>query len=216
MIGIKEKRNEEEYYALTKKIFRILAPFYDVVAYPLHGIRGKAVRIANAKQGSKILDIATGTGEQALAFAKKGYKVVGIDLSEAMLKVANKKNKYENLRFKTADAANLPFKSNSFDVSCISFGLHEMPSAIMKKALKEMARVTKPKGIILVIDYDLPANKIGRFLAYRIIKLYEHYYTEFIKSNLEVLLMGSGIGIKKKVSVLLGAGRILKCIKRAH
>lgn len=58
----------------------------------------------NARYGAKILDVATGTGKQAFAFAKKGYDVIGIDLSEEMLKVADKKNKYENVRFEVADA----------------------------------------------------------------------------------------------------------------
>lgn len=77
-----------------------------------------------------------------------------------------------------------------------------------------MVRVTKPKGIIVIVDYALPKNKIGRFLIYRFVKSYEsRYYPEFIKSYLEVLLRKSGIEIEKERSVLLGAGRILKGIR---
>ena len=76
------------------------------------------------KNGSRILDVGTGTGKQAFAFAKKGYDVTGIDLSEAMLKVANKKNNYEDVKFTVADASNLPFKDSSFDVSGVSFALY--------------------------------------------------------------------------------------------
>ena len=216
MAGIKENldKEEENYYALTKKVFRFLAPFYDIISYPLHGIRGKVVDFADARHGSKILDISTGTGKQAFAFAKRGYNVVGIDLSEAMLKIAKKKNKYKNVKFRVADATSLPFANNSFDVSCVSFALHDMPLTIREKAVREMARVTKPKGIMLVVDYDLPKNKVGRFLVYRLVRLYEHYYPEFIKSDLEALLRKSGIEIKRKVSVLFGCGRILKGVKR--
>jgi len=201
---------EERYYLLLKKYARILAPFYDTVTVVISGVRDKVVDFTNARTGSRILDVGTGTGKQAFAFSKKGYDVTGVDLSEVMLKVAEKKNKYENARFEIADATNLPFEDNSFDVSCVSFALHDMIPTIREKALKEMVRVTKPKGTIMIVDYALPKNKISRFLIYHFIKLYEPYYPEFIKSALEALLKKSGIEIKEELTVLLGAGRILK------
>src|SRR3990170_7052637 len=177
---------EREYYTLIKKVFDILAPFYDIVTMPFSRIRDKVVNFTDAKNGSKILDIATGTGKQAFAFAKKGFDVVGIDLSEAMLKVANKKNKYGNVKFEVADATNLPFEDNSFDVSSVSFGLHDMPLTIRERVLKEIVRVTKPEGMMVIVDYALPENKIGRFLIYHFVRLYEReYYSRFIKSDVE-------------------------------
>lgn len=207
--------NEEvEYYSIVKKVFDILAPFYDIVTVPISRVREEVVNFTKARNGSRILDVGTGTGQQAFAFAKKGYYVIGIDLSEAMLKVANKKNKYENVKFEVADATNLPFENNSFDVSCASFVLHDMPLTIREKALKEMVRVTKPKGMIVIVDYALPKNKIGRFLIYHFVRLYEgKYYLEFIKSDFEALLRKTGIEIKEELPVLLGAGKILKGIK---
>ena len=79
-------------------------------------VRGRMVNFIKARRGSKILDVATGTGQQAFAFARKGYEVIGIDISEAMLSVAKKKNRYKNAKFEVADATNLPFEDNSFDV----------------------------------------------------------------------------------------------------
>ena len=205
---------EKEYYSLIRKVFDILAPFYDIVTMPFSRVRDKVVNFANARKGSKLLDIATGTGKQAFAFAKKGYDVIGIDLSEAMLKVANKKNRYGNVKFEVADATNLLFEDNSFDVSCVSFALHDMPLTIREKVLEEMVRVTKIKGMIVIVDYGLPKNKIGRFLIYQFVKLYEgKYYSKFIKSDLETLLKKTGIDIKEELAVLLGAGKILKGIK---
>src|SRR3990172_4088798 len=83
---------EKEYYSLIKRVFDVLAPFYDIVTIPASGVRDKVVRFADAGKGSRILDVATGTGKQAFEFAKKGHDVIGIEISEAMLKVANKKN----------------------------------------------------------------------------------------------------------------------------
>ncbi len=206
---------EKEYYSLIKKVFDVLAPFYDIGTMPISGVRDKVVNFTGAGNGSKILDVATGTGKQAFAFAKKGYDIIGIDLSEAMLKVANRKNKYDNVKFRVADAINLPFENNSFDVSCVSFALHDMPLTIREKALKEMVRVTKPKGMIIIVDYALPKNKIRSFLIYHFVKLYEgKYYLEFIKSDLEALLRKAGIEIKEELPILFGAGRILKGIKK--
>ena len=85
---------EEEYYLIVKRVFEMLAPFYDIVTTPISRVRGKVVNFTSARNGSRILDVGTGTGKQAFAFGKKGYDVIGIDLSEAMLEVANKKNKF--------------------------------------------------------------------------------------------------------------------------
>jgi len=205
---------EKEYYSLIRKVFDILAPFYDIVTMPFSRIRDEVVNFTNPRNGSKIIDVATGTGKQAFAFAKQGYDVIGIDLSEAMLKVANKKNKYGNAKFEVADATDLPFEDSSFDISCISFGLHDMPSTIRERVLKEMVRVTKTKSMIVIVDYALPKSKIRRFLIYHFIELYEgKYYSNFIKSDLEALLTKTGIEIKEELPALLGAGKILKGIK---
>lgn len=202
---------EKDYYSLTRKAWAILAPFYDPIVTPLSGVRDAVVNFTDAEKGSKILDVATGTGQQAFAFAKKGYEVVGIDLSEAMLNVAKEKNKYTNAKFQVADATNLPFEDNSFDVSSVSFALHEMPLSIRENVLKEMIRVTRQKGIIVVVDYDLPKSKLGGSLVYHFTALYEpKYYKNFIKSNLEAQLSKNGIEEIEKRTVLYGAGRILK------
>lgn len=204
---------EREYYLLVRKAFTTLAPFYDTVAAPFSGVRDRVVNFTDAQKSSRILDVATGTGKQAFAFAKNGYEVVGIDLSEAMLNVAKKKNKFRNAKFEVADATNLPFEDNSFDISTISFALHDMPLSIREKVLKEMVRVTRPKGIIVIADYDLPKSKIGKFLIYHFTSLFEaEYYENFIKSDFEALLNKNRIKIVEKDTVLHGAGRILKGI----
>jgi demethylmenaquinone methyltransferase/2-methoxy-6-polyprenyl-1,4-benzoquinol methylase len=205
---------EEEYYLYIRNWFKKWAPVYDLVDIFISGIREKVVRVADASHDSKVLDVATGTGKQAFAFAKRGYAVYGVDLSEDMLRVANRKNRYPNAKFQVADATNLPFEDEHFDVSCISFALHDMPSAVRKKALEEMARATKRGGMIVVVDYALPASKICRYLIYHVGKSYESkYYPEFVKSDVRALLRKLGIQIEKEESVLLGAGRIFKGIR---
>lgn len=204
---------EKEYYSLVRRAFTALAPFYNIITAPFSRVREKVVNFTGAQKGSRILDVATGTGKQAFAFAEKGYEVIGIDISEAMLNVAKKENKFRNAKFEVADATKLPFADNSFDISCVSFALHDMPLSIREKVLKEMARVTKPKGIIVITDYDLPKNKISKFLVYHFITLFEaEYYKTFIKSDLEALLNKNKIKVIKKDTAMHGVGRILKGI----
>ena len=202
---------EKDYYVIQRKFWKIVAPFYDIVAWPASKIRETVVTFANAPQGAKILDVSTGTGKQAFAFAKKGYDVIGIDLSEDMLKIAGRKNKYKNLKLEIADASQLPFKTGSFDVSCVSFALHEMPLTVREKVLQEMVRVTKPKGTVVTIDFDLPKNKIGRFFIYNFLKLFEgEHYVKYMKSDLKRSIEKAGIVITGEIPVLLGGACIIK------
>jgi len=205
---------EKDYYSYIKEGFKRWSPIYDIWTMPISRVRDKVVDFVNARSGSIMLDVATGTGGQAIAFARKGYNVTGIDMSENMLKIANKKNKYKSLKFKVADATRIPFEDKYFDVSCVSFGLHDMPLSIREKVLKEIARVTRPEGIIVIVDYALPRNKVCKYLVYHFVKSYESkYYPEFIKSDLGVLLRKSKIEIKDELRVFLGAIRIVKGIK---
>ncbi len=202
---------ERAYYALTQKSFGFLARYYNSMTLPLTRVRDRVVDFTAADIDSKILDVATGTGQQAFAFAKRGYDVIGIDLTEAMLSVARKHNPNGLVKLEVGDATHLRFEEGSFDVACISFALHDMPPTIRGKVLREMVRVTRPGGSIVIVDYALPHNKLGRFLIYRLIKLYEgEYYKQFIASDLEGLAQNLGVEIVDKCSVLLGAGRVLR------
>jgi len=206
---------KDNYYSYTKKLFRMWAPVYDFVNVFIFVIRTKVVSVTNTGKGSKILDVATGTGKQAFAFGERGYDVVGIDLSKDMLKVASKKNKYRNVKFEVADAASMPFEEDCFDVSCISFALHDMPLSIREKVLGEMVRVTKLKGTLVIVDYALPRDKIRRYLIYRFISFYESkYYPEFIGSDLKAFVGKYGIQIEKEVPVMFGCVRILKGVNQ--
>jgi demethylmenaquinone methyltransferase/2-methoxy-6-polyprenyl-1,4-benzoquinol methylase len=207
---------EKEYYARTKKAFDFLAPFYNIMTLPLIHVRNQVVAIASARKGSTVLDVATGTGQQAFAFAKHCYGVTGVDLTESMLEIARTHNRNGVVKFEVGDATHLRFEENTFDVSCISFALHDMPPNIREKVLREIVRVTKSKGVVIIVDYDLPHNEIGRALIYRFIALYEgKYYKQFISADLDTLLHKTGIEVVERVPVLFGAGKILKGIKKA-
>ena len=186
-----------------------MAPIYDVFTIPISRVRDKVATLIDAEEGSKMLDVCTGTGKQAFAFGKRGYEVVGIDLSEEMLKVAKRKNKYKNVRFEMVDAANMPFEDSYFDVSCISFGLHDMPHEIRERVLGEMKRVSRR---IVIVDYNTPKNRLHRFFHELIVPLYESkYYKDFIKRNLKELLQQHNLRVIKEVYGLIDFFKVFIC-----
>jgi demethylmenaquinone methyltransferase/2-methoxy-6-polyprenyl-1,4-benzoquinol methylase len=153
--------------------------------------------------------VATGTGSQAIAFARRGYAVTAIDLSEPMLAVGQRKKGSGLVRFQAGNATRLRFAADSFDVVTISFALHDMPAAIRERALMEMLRVARPGATILIVDYALPANPLGRRLVYRLIRLYEGpYYEAFVRFNLRAGLEAMGIVVTGERPAVLGAARI--------
>lgn len=205
---------KDDYSSYIDNFFRKWAPLYDLVDLLIWKLRERVFHFVNPEKGAKILDLCTGTGKQAFAFGKRGFDVMGIDLSEDMLRIAKRKNGYKNVEFIVADASNLPSKENYFDICCISFGLHEMPSSVREKVLQEMTRVTKPQGKIVIIDYAPPQDKIQNFLFYHLVSLYEsRYFSEFIKTDLRDLFKKVRLNLKESCYLFLGHVKISKCEK---
>jgi demethylmenaquinone methyltransferase / 2-methoxy-6-polyprenyl-1,4-benzoquinol methylase len=108
---------------------------------------------------AKIADLATGTGDLAIALQKKipGADVTGVDFLPEMLDLAQKKGVRKTI---LADAMKLPFPDASFDCVTIAFGLRNMEN--WKGALVEMSRVLRRKGHLLVLEFSLPNQSIVR------------------------------------------------------
>jgi ubiquinone/menaquinone biosynthesis C-methylase UbiE len=199
-----------DYYALNRKVYPKFAPFYDLVVRPIAGLRHRVAELAGVGAASRVLDVATGTGEQALAFAEKGADVTGIDISDAMLSVARKKRHPPGLRFLVADATDLPFEEGRFDICCISFALHEMPPSVRVRAVREMARVTQPNGTVVVVDYAIPHVPLLGALSLRLVSLYERdHYVEFVHSDVGALLKDAGIMPSEQHRALLGNAQVV-------
>jgi demethylmenaquinone methyltransferase/2-methoxy-6-polyprenyl-1,4-benzoquinol methylase len=129
--------------------------------------RHKVAKFISAKSGQAILDLAAGTGASSAAFT--GVRVVAADFSNGMLAVG--RQRHPELEFVFADATNLPFADNEFDVTTISFGLRNVVD--VDKALKEMLRVTKPGGRLVVFEFSRVAVPGFR-------QLYEVYLTKVL------------------------------------
>jgi demethylmenaquinone methyltransferase/2-methoxy-6-polyprenyl-1,4-benzoquinol methylase len=114
--------------------------------------RRAATAIIAPKPGMKILDLAAGTGSSSEPLAAAGAEVIPADFSEGMLAAGRKARPH--LAFTKADALNLPFEADTFDVVTISFGLRN--TADIDKALSQMRKVTKPGGHLVVVEFSHP------------------------------------------------------------
>jgi len=138
--------------------YTLVAPFYDIFAGSfLRPARKGIVRCAEAEKCRRILDVACGTGEQAIMLAKAGIEVTGIDLSPAMLGVARDKSP-PAVAHLLGNAENLPFGPGSFDCVTISLALHEMAPETRMGTTGEMLRVLTTGGKLIVFDYAAPEN----------------------------------------------------------
>ncbi|PZD77641.1 bifunctional demethylmenaquinone methyltransferase/2-methoxy-6-polyprenyl-1,4-benzoquinol methylase UbiE [Mesonia sp. K7] len=121
--------------------------------------RKKVIKKVVETKPKNALDIATGTGDLAISLAEAGVKnVIGLDLSEGMLKVGRKKVAEKNLdiELKQGDSENLPFENNTFDAITVSFGVRNFET--LEKGLSEIYRVLAPSGIFVVLETSVPTK----------------------------------------------------------
>ena len=114
--------------------------------------RERAVELARVGPGSRALDVATGTGDFAVALRAAGAEVVGCDFSEEMLERARRKE--PSARFEWADALALPYEDDSFDAATVGFGARNFSD--LGKGLREMVRVVRPGGRVVVLEITTP------------------------------------------------------------
>ncbi|MFU2210778.1 class I SAM-dependent methyltransferase [Solidesulfovibrio sp. C21] len=133
--------------------YRLVALGYDpATALFLDPIR-RLVRDTATRLGARrVLDACCGTGRQTLALRRAGLRALGVDASPAMLAVA-RKAAGKNAPFARMDARRLAFADATFDAACIILALHENAEPDRLAMVREMARVTRPGGSLLLVDY---------------------------------------------------------------
>lgn len=157
-------------------LFAAIAPRYDLIndlqSFGLHRWwKRRLIQLAAVKPGGTALDLCCGTGDVAFALAAAGARTTGMDFSAPMLAVAeargaklrgpNSKAGVEpNPSFRQGDALHMPFPNEHFDLVTISYGLRNLAS--VDEGLREMWRVLKPGGRLLVLDFGKPDNGVLR------------------------------------------------------
>lgn len=162
------------------RMFDRIAPRYDLLnrilsfgtdvlwRRRLAGLLNSSTAFATkGRRNLKILDVATGTGDLLLSLFSAGVDIsssIGIDISAKMLAIAEKKIRFRNaaggITLKQANACKVPFADNSFDVVTIAFGIRNVADAAA--GLKEMHRVLKPDGKVLILEFSIPQNRLIR------------------------------------------------------
>ncbi|WP_346862904.1 bifunctional demethylmenaquinone methyltransferase/2-methoxy-6-polyprenyl-1,4-benzoquinol methylase UbiE [uncultured Draconibacterium sp.] len=160
------KQSKQSKKGQVEEMFDNISPKYDTLNHILSVNidklwRKKTIKKLKTHSPVQILDIATGTGDFALAASKiPGTQITGIDISEGMLSVARKKISKKNLKerivFQKADSENLPFESETFDAAIVGFGVRNFEN--LEKGLAEIRRVIKPGGVFFVLEFSKPVS----------------------------------------------------------
>jgi ubiquinone/menaquinone biosynthesis methyltransferase len=170
---------------LVRAIFATIADRYDfITAFLSYGQdrrwKRRLIRLAAARPGARVLDLATGTGDIALALAAGGARVVGLDITPRMIELARRKVPRASQRgegtadsraapaisFLVGDMLALPFPPASFDIVTTGYGLRNVPN--LATAIDEIQRVLAPGGQLLSLDFNRPSNGAVRaaYLGY--------------------------------------------------
>ena len=161
---------EEEKARRVGEVFRSVAPSYDVMndlmSLGLHRVWKRfTLEMSGVREGSRVLDVASGSGDLAAAFAKRAGptgQVWMTDINAAMLSVGRDKMIDAGVfpPLALCDAERLPFAPETFDCVSVAFGLRNMTRK--DAALAEMARVTRPGGRVLVLEFSRPWKPLSR------------------------------------------------------
>lgn len=149
----------------VEEMFDNIAHKYDFLNHFLslgvdHLWRRRVVKILRSTGAKQVLDVATGTGDLALAAARRmpGTQFEALDISTGMLDIGRKKAKNQGrekqISFLTGDSEDLPFESDRFDAVMVAFGVRNFEN--LQQGLKEMQRVLKPGGTVIVLEFSKP------------------------------------------------------------
>ncbi|HVQ60132.1 MAG TPA: bifunctional demethylmenaquinone methyltransferase/2-methoxy-6-polyprenyl-1,4-benzoquinol methylase UbiE [Solirubrobacterales bacterium] len=167
MDTINDNRQSPDFAGQVNRMFDRVAGRYDALNSVMtaglhHRWRQRAAERTELRPGDSALDVCCGTGDLALELAGRvapGGHVVGCDFSEPMLDLAREKTAArgtEGLRFEWADALELPYDAERFDAVTVGFGVRNL--ADLDRGLREMARVLKPGGRLVILEITTPAR----------------------------------------------------------
>ena len=174
MSTVKPYKDDSSKKEQVEIMFDAIAPKYDFLNRILSlGIdiswRKRVIKIIKRANAKFILDIATGTGDLAIAMAKtEAVKIIGLDLSEQMLNIGKQKIINQHLESKIelikGDSEQLSFPENHFDAVTAAFGVRNFGN--LKKGLSEMYRVSKENGDLIILEFSKPSNKFFKTIYY--------------------------------------------------
>ena len=229
--NVKPYNQEDSKKEQVASMFNNIAKTYDFLNHFLSlGIdiiwRKKAIKELIAIQPKMILDVATGTGDFAFeALSLHPDKIIGVDISEGMLKIAQEKidKRKESPRFEVrlGDSEKLLFEDNTFDAVTVSFGVRNFEN--LDKGLSDINRVLRNGGKLVVLEFSnpkkFPIKQLYNFYSFKILPLFGKlfsndaraytYLPESVKAfpdGEDFLLRMKGVGFKESKCISLGFG----------
>jgi demethylmenaquinone methyltransferase/2-methoxy-6-polyprenyl-1,4-benzoquinol methylase len=183
---------EEEWATEVRNLFSAIAPRYDLIndlqSLGLHRRwKRRLVALTGAAPGTSALDLCCGTGDIAFALAQRGARTIALDFSSPMLAMAMSRAQRHRPAadgasslnpctatpwFVRADALKLPFAQVQFDAVTLGYGLRNLAS--LDKGLREMRRVTKPGGQLLILEFGKPQNSLWRAVYFLYLRTVVH------------------------------------------
>jgi len=187
-------------------------PIFEIL---LSGLRATAARVAPQREGMKGMDIGCGTGAQLEIYHAAGCQVYCIDLAQPMLKIARSKLG-EGAVLSVGDALRIPHPDQAFDLVISSLFIHQLQPGLRTVMLEESARVLKPDGQILLVDFHVQAKRsfLGK-LTYAFISVIEFFAGwEHFSNSRDFLANGgiptlvSGLELEIQKSIIVGNGNL--------
>jgi ubiquinone/menaquinone biosynthesis C-methylase UbiE len=196
--------------------YKKIAGYYDRSVEPfVRSLRKYGLKVAPAGAGMRVLEVGCGTGTNLKMYHRRGCDVYGIDLSPTMIEAAKAKLG-EKANLVLGDASDMPFDDDFFDLAIAMLTLHEMPSGMRDPVIREMKRVIKKSGRILLIDYHpgplgFPGGWANRLVIwfFEIAAGWNHFknFRNFIAAKgLPALIAAGDLEVKKKK--ILGGGNL--------
>lgn len=220
--------------SIVGKMFDRIAPTYDllntILSFSLDKVwRRSAINLLDIRAGDAVLDIATGTGDLAIAAAHGGGNVIGIDLSRQMLLRALGKADEQGLRTRYSvlrgDALSMPFRNETFNSAMVAFGIRNMNN--LEAFLAEIHRVLSINGRFSVLEFSLPESLplrwiYGAYLTYVVpiiggLISGDHYAYRYLRDSvtgfpvpgaLEDIMKGQGFRVVRSRSIFWGISHL--------
>ena len=175
----------------TRRFFNLVAPAFHVIDRRLLPEYKRVLEILSLEPELSVLDLATGTGTLAAAFAERGHRVAGIDFAARLLRRARRRLPEANLRL--MDLADLPqMPDNAYDVVTLAYVLHGMPPQMRRFALCQARRLAR--RYVLVLDYSGP----GRWHVRLIEWIEGPHYPSFVARSMAELAAEAGLIVERE------------------
>jgi len=178
VLPYKDKKSSKK--TQVRQMFDGISPQYDLMNRIISGgidikWRKNVVSMLIEKQPEKILDVATGTGDLAIALLQtKATEIIGIDISEGMLDIGKQKvrnNQWDQkIKMQIGDSENIDYPDDYFDAATVAFGVRNFEN--LDKGLSEILRVLRPGGDLIILETAVPNNYL--------LRQFYHLYTQFI------------------------------------